>query len=199
MSNDDLVLCVVRPKENKLEVLSTDAGVISSALASQASQGGLAAKLLYPHENSEYKVYSSETSLQPLASDVSNQAGSTTTKGEHRHMNTVTREELDARLEASDAKTGAKLQALDAKLDSFLSSQAFRDKHLDERFERMEKSIDRVTNVVDGLSASVNDIKVEVAKVEGKIIKWLIGTGFTIVGFMLTIAGLVIAYLRLTS
>jgi len=53
-----------------------------------------------------------------------------------RSMNTVTRQELDAKLEAIEARMDARVVSIEGKIDIFLAEQRERDKRLDERLEQ---------------------------------------------------------------
>ncbi|MGV8917799.1 MAG: hypothetical protein ACOH2R_08375 [Pseudomonas sp.] len=65
-------------------------------------------------------------------------------------MNDITREEFNAKLETIEVKMDARVAAVSAKIDGFLSAQAERDKAQVERDKRYELLADRVTKAAEG-------------------------------------------------
>jgi len=57
-----------------------------------------------------------------------------------RQMNDITRYELDAKLETIEARMDGRVASIEAKIDSFLSAQAERDKRVDLDIARMAES-----------------------------------------------------------
>jgi hypothetical protein len=66
------------------------------------------------------------------------------------HMNDITREEFNAKLETIEVKMDARVESVSSKIDSFLASQAERDKAQIERDKRFELLAERVTKAAEG-------------------------------------------------
>ncbi|HAB91948.1 MAG TPA: hypothetical protein DCF43_06380 [Pseudomonas sp.] len=143
---------------------------------------------LQPHLIDHVSVEQSPTTL--FQSNITNQGNDFKTKpldekqskADAKHMNTITREEIDLKIAGLEIKTEARMQAIDAKLDAFLSVQAEREKAIDGRLGRIETSITSLSTSVTSLTTLLSDMRVDVAKIEGSIIKWVLGTGIAIIG-----------------
>ncbi|MNE86629.1 hypothetical protein D3C80_1837480 [compost metagenome] len=89
-------------------------------------------------------------------------------------MNDITREELNAKLEAIEVKMDARVQAVSAKIDSFLSAQVERDKAWEKiseaRFDRIEKDISSIKADSKKVAEDINGLKVTMAKYLGAAI-----------------------------
>jgi len=89
-------------------------------------------------------------------------------------MNDITREELNAKLEAIEVKMDARVQAVSAKIDSFLSAQVERDKAWEKvseaRFDRIEKDISSIKADSKKIAEEINGLKVTMAKYLGAAI-----------------------------
>lgn len=69
-------------------------------------------------------------------------------------MNEITRDELNAKLEATEARMDARIEAVSSKIDSFLAAQAAiqleRDKAQAERDKRLEMLAERAAKAAEG-------------------------------------------------
>jgi hypothetical protein len=63
------------------------------------------------------------------------------------HMNDITREEFNARLETIEVKMDARVESISSKIDGFLAAQIERDRRLDESIAGVRRDIDRLGNL----------------------------------------------------
>ena len=75
---------------------------------------------------------------------------SSLTVGHTKKMNDITREEFNAKLETIEVKMDARVESVSSKIESFLASQAERDKAQLERDKRFELLAERVTKAAEG-------------------------------------------------
>lgn len=71
-------------------------------------------------------------------------------------MNDITREELNAKLEAVEARMDGRVASIEGKIDAFLAAQAERDKASEYRFSRIETD---VADIKQSLSKSFSSLK----------------------------------------
>ncbi|MCF6780888.1 hypothetical protein [Stutzerimonas stutzeri] len=71
-------------------------------------------------------------------------------------MNDITREELNAKLEAVEARMDGRVASIEGKIDAFLAAQAERDKASEYRFGRIESD---VAEIKQSLSKSFSSLK----------------------------------------
>lgn len=63
------------------------------------------------------------------------------------HMNDITREEFNARLETIEVKMDSRIESISSKIDGFLAAQIERDRRLDESIAGVRRDIDRLGNL----------------------------------------------------
>lgn len=75
----------------------------------------------------------------------------TKSKAKHTHpMNDITRHELDAKLEAIEARMDGRVASIEGKIDAFLAAQAVRDQANDRRFDGIEISVQTMRSEIRG-------------------------------------------------
>ncbi|KDR34743.1 hypothetical protein BG57_04000 [Caballeronia grimmiae] len=85
-------------------------------------------------------------------------------------MSTPTREEIDAKLEAIEARMDGRLASIDGKIDSFLARMEEREKAGEVRAESLKESLQRTNDAVSRVENSSSSLKY-----------WLIGTAIATV------------------
>lgn len=105
-------------------------------------------------------------------------------------MTEITREELNAKLEALESRMDSRVVAIGGKIDAFLAAQAERDKAADFRFGRIEADL---SGIKDDLKTSNSEIggirRWQAAYAAGvTLLAFLIGIGVTVGTRLLTSA-----------
>lgn len=72
-----------------------------------------------------------------------------------RTMPDVTRYELDAKLEAIEARMDGRVASIESKIDGFLAVQAERDKASDQRFQRIETDLTDIKGDFKSLKGTI--------------------------------------------
>lgn len=86
-----------------------------------------------------------------------------------RHMNEITRDELNARLEALESRMDSRVSSIGGKIDAFLAVQAERDKASEYRFGRVESDISSMKADLKTAVSDVHGIRTHIAKYTGGI------------------------------
>lgn len=70
-------------------------------------------------------------------------------------MTDITREELDAKLEAIEARMDARVVTIGGKIDAFLAAQAERDKASEYRFQRIEADVSEIKQSFSSMKSTM--------------------------------------------
>ncbi|MFK3815121.1 hypothetical protein ACI2KG_00675 [Pseudomonas sp. NPDC089407] len=162
---------------------------MNKIFVSRSSETSEAKKLIGPEQapsepklSVKSKLYLvSHTSTEAIAAHVKRGSASPNHGGDSHiqngypePMNDITREELNAKLEAIEVKMDARVQAVSAKIDSFLSAQVERDKAWEKiseaRFDRIEKDVSSIKAESKKVAEDINGLKVTMAKYLGAAI-----------------------------
>lgn len=79
-------------------------------------------------------------------------------KGKQKHtysMNDITRHELDAKLEAIEARMDGRVASIEGKIDAFLAAQAVRDSAQTERNQGFDKAIGEIKTGISSMKTTV--------------------------------------------
>lgn len=84
-------------------------------------------------------------------------------------MTEITRDELNARLEALESRMDSRVTAIGGKIDAFLAAQAERDKASEYRFGRIESDLSTIKTDLKTTSSDVHDVRRLLARYIGGI------------------------------
>jgi len=84
-------------------------------------------------------------------------------------MNDITREELNARLEALESRMDSRVGAIGGKIDAFLAAQVERDKASEYRFGRIESDLSSIKTDLKTTSTEVGVVHRTLARYMGGI------------------------------
>lgn len=88
----------------------------------------------------------------------------------NQDMNDITRQEIDAKLSATEARIDARVTSIEGKIDAFLAAQAERDKAAEYRVQRIESDTASIKADVKEISSQVQSIRITMAKYLGAAI-----------------------------
>lgn len=74
-------------------------------------------------------------------------------------MNTPSREEIDAKLEAIEARMDGRVAAIQASIDGFMGRMEERSLRTDDRFERMDQRMSGIESTMRETQASIGNLK----------------------------------------
>ncbi len=74
-------------------------------------------------------------------------------------MNSVSREEVDAKIAVVDAKTEGHVAAIRASIDGLVARMDERDKRYDERDKRLDERMGRIERLYEQTQAAIGDLK----------------------------------------
>jgi len=94
---------------------------------------------------------------------------STSKPTDDRPMNEITREEINAKLEALESRMDSRVSSIGGKIDAFLAAQAERDKAGEYRFGRVESDIASMKSDLKTAASDVHGIRTHIAKYTGGI------------------------------
>jgi hypothetical protein len=84
-------------------------------------------------------------------------------------MNDITRDELNAKLEALESRMDSRVSTIGGKIDAFLAAQAERDKASEYRFGRVESDLSSIKTDVKTMSSEVHEVRRTLSKYTGGI------------------------------
>lgn len=111
--------------------------------------------------------YSLADSVAPAAEVAPSSDDKSGFMSHNQDMNDITRQEIEAKLSASEARMDARVVSIEGKIDAFLAAQAERDKATDYRIQRIESDTASIKADVKEISSQVQSIRITMAKYLG--------------------------------